>query len=205
MSVSMLVTHWQSSKWSESRSVVSDSLQLHGLYSPWNSPGQNTGVGSLSLLQGIFPTQGLSPGLLHCRRILYQLSHQGSPRILEWVASPFSSGSSQPSNWIEVSCIAGGIFTSWPTREAPVSLRLLLNKVSTDKHVHQLHQITSTTTNVHHKVPSLLNAQKMILSPLGLWWGMIEFTWLINRQFTYFTKIQNLTLLTVVKVLDTCV
>ena len=64
---------------SESYSVVSDSLQPHGLYSPWNSPGQNTGVGSLSLLQGIFPTQGLNPGLLHCRRILYQLSHKESP------------------------------------------------------------------------------------------------------------------------------
>ena len=56
-------------KWSQSRSVESDSLRPHGLYSPWNSPGQNTGVGSLSLLQGIFPTQ--------------------------------------------VSCIAGGFFTSW--------------------------------------------------------------------------------------------
>ena len=48
-------------------------------YSPWNSPGQNTGVGSLSFLQGIFPTQGLNPDLPHCRRILYQVSHQGSP------------------------------------------------------------------------------------------------------------------------------
>ena len=46
--------------------------------SPWDSPGQNTGVGSLSLLQGIFPTQGSNPGLPHCRQILYQLSHQGS-------------------------------------------------------------------------------------------------------------------------------
>ena len=64
---------------SESHSVVSDSLRPHGLYSPWNSPGQNTGVGSLFLLQGIFPTQGSNPGLLHCRRILYQLSYQGSP------------------------------------------------------------------------------------------------------------------------------
>ena len=43
---------------------------------PWNSLGQNTGVGGLSLLQGIFPTQGLNPGLLHCRWILYQLSHK---------------------------------------------------------------------------------------------------------------------------------
>ena len=48
---------------------------------PWNSPGQNTGVGSLSLLQGISPTQGSNPGLTHCRWILYQLSHQGSPTI----------------------------------------------------------------------------------------------------------------------------
>ena len=59
---------------SESRSVVSDSLQSHGLHSPWNSPGQNTGLGSLSLLQGIFPTQGSNPGLQHCRQSLYQLS-----------------------------------------------------------------------------------------------------------------------------------
>ena len=80
----------------ESRSVVSNSLQPHELYSPWNSPGQNTGVGSLSLLQGIFPTQRSNPGFPHYRQILYQLSHKGSPRILEWVPYSFSSGSSQP-------------------------------------------------------------------------------------------------------------
>ena len=66
-------------KWSESRLVVSDSVRPHGLYSPWNSLGQNTGVGSPSLLQGTFPTKGSNPGLLCCRRILYQLSHRGSP------------------------------------------------------------------------------------------------------------------------------
>ena len=81
---------------SESHSVVSDSLRPHGLYSLWDFPRQNTGVGSLSLLQGIFPIQGLNPGLLHCRQILYQLSHKGSPRILEWAVYPVSSGSSQP-------------------------------------------------------------------------------------------------------------
>ena len=63
---------------SASHSVMSDSLRPHGLYSSWNSPGQNTEVGSLSLLQGIFPTQGSNTGLPHCRPILYQLSHQGS-------------------------------------------------------------------------------------------------------------------------------
>ena len=104
---------------SESRSVMSDSLQPHGLYDPWNSPGQNTGVGSLSLLQGIFPTQGSNPGLPHCRQILYQLSHKGSPRILEWVAYPFCRGSSWPSNRTGVSCTAGRFFTNWAMREAP--------------------------------------------------------------------------------------
>ena len=103
---------------SESCSVASDSLQPHRLYNPWNSPGQNTGVGNLSLLQGIFPAQGSNPGPLHCRRILCQLSHKGSPRILEWVAYPFSRGSSWPRNQTGVSCIAGRFFTNWAIREA---------------------------------------------------------------------------------------
>ena len=64
---------------SESHSVMSSSLQPHELYSPWNSPGQNTAVGSLSLLGWIFPTQLSNRGLLHYRWILYQLSYQGSP------------------------------------------------------------------------------------------------------------------------------
>ena len=94
---------------------------VHGLiYSPWNSPGQNTGIGSLSLLQGIFLTQQLKPGLPHCR-ILYQLSHKGSLRILKWVAYPFSYGSSWPRNQTRVSCIAGEFFTSWATRKVQVS------------------------------------------------------------------------------------
>ena len=124
------------------------------MYSPWNSPGQNAGVGSLSLLQGIFPTQGSNPvshiaggfftswatkntrvgslsllhqifltqesdqNLLHCRQILYRLSHKGSPRILEWIAYPFSTRSSWPRNQTRVSCIAGRFFTNWDTREA---------------------------------------------------------------------------------------
>ena len=98
---------------SESCSVVSDSLWPHELYGPLNSPAQNTGLGSLSLLQGIFPIQGLNPGLPHCRRILYHLNHKGSPRILEWVAYPFSRGSFQPRNWTRVSCIAGEFFTNY--------------------------------------------------------------------------------------------
>ena len=67
---------------SESHSVVFDSLRPHGLCSPWNSPDQNIGVGSVSLLQGIFPIQESNHGLLHCRQILYQLGYQGSPQEL---------------------------------------------------------------------------------------------------------------------------
>ena len=114
--------------WSESHSVVSNSLQPHGLYSPWNSPGQNTGVGSLSLLQGIFPIQGSSPGLLHYRQFLYQLSHKGSPRILEWLVYPFSSRSSWPRSQNGVSCIAGGFFTSWAMREAYIYLYIYISQ-----------------------------------------------------------------------------
>ena len=107
--------------WKLKSLVMSDSLWPHGLYSPWNSPGQYTGVGSLSLLQGFFPTQGLNSGLPHVRRILYQLSHQESPRILEWVAYPFSKWSSQPRSWTGVSCIAGRFFASWATRVLRIS------------------------------------------------------------------------------------
>ena len=95
--------------------------------SPWNSPGQNTGVGSLSLLQGILPTQGSKPGLPHCRQILYQLSHKGHSGILEWVAYPFSSESSRPRNRHGVSCIAGGFFINSAMREAPILVRFLIN------------------------------------------------------------------------------
>ena len=73
-------------------------MRPHGLYSRWNCQGQNTGVGNLSLRQGIFPIQGSNSSLPHCRQIVYQLSHKGRPRILEWVAYPFSSGSSRPRN-----------------------------------------------------------------------------------------------------------
>ena len=80
-------------------------------YSPWNSPGQNTGVGSLSLLQGIFPTQGLNPGLPHCRWILYRLSHKfesapgvGDEQGTLVCCSPWGhkeSDTTEPLNWTE--------------------------------------------------------------------------------------------------------
>ena len=74
--------------------------------------------GLRALLQGIFPTQGLNPVLLHCRRILYLLSHQGSPRILECVAYPLARGTSWPRTRTRGSCTAGRFFTSWATTDA---------------------------------------------------------------------------------------
>ena len=88
------------------------SSSVHG-----DSPGRNTDVGCHTLLQRIFPIQGSNPGLPHCRQIIYCQSHQGSPRVLEWVAYPFSRGSSRPRNWTRVSCIVGRFFTNWARRE----------------------------------------------------------------------------------------
>ena len=84
---------------SESHSVLSDSLRPHGLCSPWNSPGQNTGMSSLSLLQGIFPTQGSNPGLPPCRQILYQLSHKKTQEY--WSGQPIPSPADLPDPGIE--------------------------------------------------------------------------------------------------------
>ena len=64
---------------------MSNFLQPHGLYSLWNSPDQNTGVGSLSLPQGIFPTQESNQGLLSCMQIVYQLSYQGMKKGRHYV------------------------------------------------------------------------------------------------------------------------
>ena len=75
-------------------------------------------VAFLFLLQEIFPTQGSNPSLLHCRQVLYQLSHKGSPRILKWVSYPFSKGTFQPRNQTRVSSIAGRFFTNEAIREA---------------------------------------------------------------------------------------
>ena len=78
----------------EVKVIVKIAQSFLTLCGPWNSPCQNTGVASLSLLQRIFPTQGSNLGLPHCRQVLYQLSNQGSLKILEWVAYTFSRGSS---------------------------------------------------------------------------------------------------------------
>ena len=114
---------------SESRSVMSSPLRPHELYSPWNSPGQNTGVGSLFLLQGIFPNQGSNSGLPHCRQILYQLSHQGSPRLYRkrflsvdwwWVSTPLhNSGLSQVSTQMSQPWWGSALSSPQLSREIP--------------------------------------------------------------------------------------
>ena len=105
---------------------MSDFFRPQGQYSPWNSPGQNTGVGSLSLLQGIFPTQGSNPGHPHCRRILYQLSYKGSPTslqtgfpdcLLTLITSQWQSARSLSSSPDHVSL-------TFPTPKAPMARRV---------------------------------------------------------------------------------
>ena len=94
----------------------------HGLYSPWNSPGQNTGVGICSLLQGIFPTQGLNPGFPHCKWILSQLSHRDPKNTgvgsLSFLQRIFLT---QESNQDLLHCRQ--IFTNWSIREAEIIVR----------------------------------------------------------------------------------
>ena len=86
----------------DSKVKVAQSCLTHRDRIDCNSPGQNIGVGSLSLLRGIFPTQGWNPGLPHCRWVFYQLNHQGSPRTLEWAAYLFGEGNGNP---LQCSCL----------------------------------------------------------------------------------------------------
>ena len=165
----------------ENCSVVSDSLRPHGPYSPWNSPGQNTGVGSLSLLQGIFPTQGSNPGLPYCRWILYWLSHRGSLRILEWVAYRFSSGSSWPRNGIRVSCIAGRFFTNWASREAPIiALVLLVSTVQQNESAAHIHALPPFWTSSHSGCHSVLSRVPFVFDYDPQCLLMIKWVWRQN-------------------------
>ena len=107
---------------SESHPVVSDILLPHGLYSPWNSPGLNTGVVAFPFFRGSTEprawTQGSNPGLPHCQTDYLPAEPQGKPRNTGGLAYSFSSRPSRPSNWTRVSWIAGRFFTNWAIREA---------------------------------------------------------------------------------------
>ena len=150
-------------------------LRPHGLHSPWNSPDQNTGVGGHALLQRIFPTQGSNPGLPHCRQILYQLSHQGSPRTLEWVAYPFS-GSSWPRNQTGVSCIEGRFFTSWTTKEAYSKSSLYIWKFS----VHIL--LEPSSKDFEHNLASIWSECKCVV--VWTFFGIVPF-WGWNENWGF--------------------
>ena len=141
-----------------------------------DSPGKNTGVGYYALFQGMFPTQGLNPGLPHCRWIFYRLIHQGSPTILEWVAYLFSRGSSESRNLIRVSCIAGKFFVSWATREAHFYIGQSVSSVAQSCRTlcdpncrtpgfpvhHQLWEFTQTHV---HRVSDAIQPSHPLLSP----------------------------------------
>ena len=114
---------WLFESESESRSIMSNSLRLHALYSPWNSPGQNTGVGSCFFLQGIFPTQEWNWGLPHCRRILYQLSHQGH-------MAACLERNAEPRGW----CLGAGLAGTYiHTMNPPQKAQALLGQTAHEK------------------------------------------------------------------------
>ena len=108
-------------------------IQPYMLYSPWNSPHQNTGVGSCFLLQGIFPTQGLNPRLPHCRQILCQPSYQGIPNHIcctNW--NFFNCKKSVMKNWklifIQFSCFC--VKAVWRKKEPRGSARWTVQELS---------------------------------------------------------------------------
>ena len=108
--VLLFVTPWTVARWALLSMGFSRQKSWSGLPCPPPRDLANPGIESGS--------QRSNPGLPHCSQILYCLSQQGNLRILEWVAYPFSRGSSQPRNRIGASCIAGRFFTSWATQEA---------------------------------------------------------------------------------------
>ena len=130
-----------------------------------DSPGKNTGVGFHAFLRGIFPTQWSNPCLPHCR-FLYHLSHQGSPRVLKWVAYPVSKGSSQPTIRTRVCCIAGGFFTSWATREAHVFQRES-DRTKEKQQSFTLRQKQGTLLEISSKRMSLLYFQEKLRLIMG--------------------------------------
>ena len=146
------------SEWNESSWVPSDSLQPRGLFSPWTSPGQNTGVGSLYCSSGNLP----NPGIEHSSPTLQadcQLSHKGSPRILEQIAYPFSSRPSWPRNQTRVSCIAGGFFMNWATREAPGGKKQATNS----NHSVTDYTVCGWLTGHSHRFPKGKGGEKSVL------------------------------------------
>ena len=145
---------------------------------PFRSP-----EGCLFLLQGIFPTQASNPGLLHYRQILYQMSHMRSPRILEWVAYPFSRVSSRPRDQTRVSCIAGRFFTNWDMREASVGEEVSKSKpkyIWTNKKWIKRETINRNSGNC------LPNKCKFVIAEIDI--KIMVFTWGQKVRAFFFNK-----------------
>ena len=141
----------------ESCSLMSDSLWFQGLYSLWNSPGQNTGEGSHSLLQGIFPIQGSNPGLLNCRQILYCLRHQGSLSMYRYKWSCFSTHSSL------LFFIRTGILESWGS---PGFSKIKIYSFSGPRSFYPLKLLS----------PNCFLSNRKSLKIVSYWWSPITFT-----------------------------
>ena len=124
-------------------------------------PDKNTAVGCHFLLQGIFLTQGLNLGLPYCRQILYQQSHKGSPRILEWVAYPFSRRYSQSRKQTRVFCIAGGFFTTELSGKPSHCYTYSLQFSSVQSHSHVCLFATSWTAECQASL-SITNSQSLL-------------------------------------------
>ena len=138
----------------DSRDCSPPGSSVHG-----DSLGKNTGVGCHAPLQRIFPNQGSNPGLPHFKWILYHLSHQGSPRIMQWVTLSLLQGSSWSRNRTEVACIAGRFFTSWATKEVQHE-HGLSQKVSSAKggwSLDRLCQINAITVSTYKLRKNKLN------------------------------------------------
>ena len=134
---------------------------------------QNTGVGCHFLLQRISPTQGLNPDLPHFRWILYRLSQQGSPRILELVVYSFSRGSSWPWNQTWISYIAGRFFTSWDTREThPFSLEsVFIINIKIYSNIQLYNPSIFVHSKMHYPLYLLFRLQVSLQKELPLWQG----------------------------------
>ena len=140
---------------------------------PFPSPGDLPNL-------GILPTRDWTQVCPHCRQILYQLSHQRSPGILEWVAYPFSSRSSRPRNRTRVSCIAGGFFTDWATREAPYVYFTTLKKKGSSQQYHVYKVWASEIQGDHPRFPTYV--LKWYVSD---WKTVFHWQWALNRSLNH--------------------
>ena len=150
-------------KWKWSRSVVSDSLRPPGLQptrvlSPWDSPGKNTRVGCHFLLQGIFPTQGSNLGLLHCRQMLYPLSHQGSWKVYIYPL-PFEPSSHLPPHPTPLGCYRARVWVPEPYSKFPLAIYFTYGNVS-------FHVTLSRRLTLSSPLPMSINLFSMSISPL---------------------------------------